>query len=374
MSSRPRKLLVAITAHGFGHATRTQEVVKELRRLRPDLEIVISSAVPERFFQDRVGTRVLHRHQHYEPGTVQKSCFEVDREATRKAYEQHRLERPAMLRSEIDYIRREDFSGLLADIPALPLEAAHRVGIPSAAIWNFTWDWILEPILRPGHDGATSFSDLLAELRAAYGRAGLHLKLPFSPVKASLAGVEAAPLVGRRSMVSREVTLERIGFDPTDPRPLVLVAMGGWDCSSWKPVVVKGAPGFRFLVVGKVPLDVRTALRTIPTELEPGYTFFDLVRAADVVLSKPGYGIASECVVNRTPLLGVERRDFLEIPELLRDLNELGPFVEISLADFFAGRWENSLRSILECPRPWKPIPENGAREIAERLCSFFNL
>ena len=43
-----------------------------------------------------------------------------------------------------------------------------------------------------------------------------------------------------------------------------------------------------------------------------GVRYEDLVRAVDVVISKPGYGIISECVANDTALLYTSRGDFIE--------------------------------------------------------------
>ena len=368
-----KKLCVAITGHGFGHATRTAEVVRELHSLCAELEITISSTVPRRFIEQAIGGPILYRPQSYEPGTIQKNCFEVDIAGTRAAYLQHLEERPERIRAEVDFLRREAFSGLLADIPAIAIAAAHAAGIPAVGLWNFTWDWILEPILA-ATDGADSrVADVPKLIREDYSLADLHLRLPFSPPKSPYARVEPVPLVGRKSSASREATLGRIGLDPSDSRPIVLVAMSGWDCTSWSPIQIQGCEGFRWVVAGDVPLISRAPICRIPAIQGPGYTFFDLVRSADAVLSKPGYGIASECVVNRTPLLGVERRDFKESHELVRGLRDFGPFVEISLCDFHAGNWQPSLEALLGTPRAWKPIEENGARLVAERLRAFFD-
>ena len=43
-----------------------------------------------------------------------------------------------------------------------------------------------------------------------------------------------------------------------------------------------------------------------------GYRYEDLVRAVDVVATKPGYGIISECIANDTALLYTSRGHFAE--------------------------------------------------------------
>lgn len=369
-----KRLAVAVTGHGFGHATRTAAVLQGLLELRPSLDVTVSSTSPRRLFENVLKKRFAYRQQAYEPGTVQKNCFEVDANATLRLYRHYSEEREARLRAETEFLRSGGFSGLLADIPAIAIRAAADAGIPAAGLWNFTWDWILEPILSESRTPDPTLRSLPAILHEDYSLAGLHLRLPFSPRETSLAKVEDAPLVGRKSMATREATLERVGLAPDDGRPVVLVAMGGWDCGDWRPISVDDCTDMRFLVVGDVPLESRSETRAIPASLGKGYSFCDLVAACDVVLSKPGYGIASECILNKTPLLGVERRGFREAPELVRDMSMLGHFREISLEDFFAGRWNTHLREILAERHVRQAAREDGASKIAERLIRYFDL
>ena len=48
-----------------------------------------------------------------------------------------------------------------------------------------------------------------------------------------------------------------------------------------------------------------------------GYRYEDLVRAADVVVTKPGYGIIAECLANDTALLYTDRGRFIEYDVLV---------------------------------------------------------
>ena len=53
---------------------------------------------------------------------------------------------------------------------------------------------------------------------------------------------------------------------------------------------------------------------------ESGLRYEDLVAAVDVVVTKPGYGIISECVANDTALLYTSRGDFVEYDVLVREM------------------------------------------------------
>jgi L-arabinokinase len=51
-----------------------------------------------------------------------------------------------------------------------------------------------------------------------------------------------------------------------------------------------------------------------------GIRYADLVAAADVVISKPGYGIVSECIANGTALLFTRRGHFIEQEVFVREM------------------------------------------------------
>jgi hypothetical protein len=371
--ARKGRLAVALTSHGYGHATRTLAVLKSLVERQPGLDITVSATVPASLFEGELGETLLLRHQVYEPGTIQKNCFEVDLEGTRDAYREHLARRKGLIAAEKEFLAAGKFDGLLVDVPAIPLAAASGLKIPAAALWNFTWDWILEPLLQPG-DVEPPLARLPEQLREDYHAAGLHLRLPFSSPRNDLPGVESAPLVSRRARRTREATHRILGLASDDHRPLVLLAMGGWSCGEWRSIKVQGCSDFRFLVVGDVPVVSASEVRRLPAELSPDLRFSDLVAASDAVLSKPGYGIASECVTHHVPLLGVERRGFREAPELAREMQEFGPFHEISLDDFFAGAWEAPLGRLISDRRGWRETPSDGAQQVADRLLRYFDL
>ena len=57
-----------------------------------------------------------------------------------------------------------------------------------------------------------------------------------------------------------------------------------------------------------------TSFTAVSFETHPphGLTYQDVVAAADVVISKPGYGIVSECIANNTALVYTSRGRFAE--------------------------------------------------------------
>src|SRR5262249_49209701 len=140
----------------------------------------------------------------------------------------------------------------------------------------------------------------------AYSDATLALRLPICGGFESMRAVtEDVPFIARQSR-----------RDPPDTRRLLKV-----DGRQLFVLSSFGGPGLR------LPYDRFAAsgfFVIAPEQALPAGLFYeDLVAAADVVVSKPGYGIVSECVANHTPLLYTSRGRFAEYDVMLREMPRL---------------------------------------------------
>jgi len=358
-------VVFALTSHGFGHAARSLRVAGELLSRHPSLDLTIATRVPRWFVESRLPRPVKFREVCYEPGAAQINCFEVDVEGTRAAYDEFFRDRPSRLEDERRFLAETSPVGVVCDIPAVPIRAATELGIPVVGVSNFTWDWILEPILPREH---------IEALREDYRLGDLYLSLPFGPGTSPFRETEHVPLIAPGVARDRCEVLESIGLSDESDRPIVLVTIGGWGAAEWSPICVGGCEGYQFVLVGDLPVETHAPTVRLPDGLTDGLEVADLVAAVDLVLTKPGYGMASECVRHRTPMLGIERRDFREEGELLRGLRDAGPFETISLEDFFGGFWDRPLRELAANRSSWRETPLDGTREVARRLGEFFEL
>jgi hypothetical protein len=389
----PARILYAITGHGFGHATRSLAIGSRILSRSRDLTITYSTRVA-RSFLERSGAGQLsapqvvagpspgpgagsapavrasdYREKDYEPGTVERTCFEVDREATRTAYRRFQAERERRIAEEAAFLEEGGYAGVVSDVAAVPIAAAARAGIPSVAVSNFTWDWILDPLL----EGAPDLERLPGLLAGDYRSAATYLRLPFHPAVHPFRSVEELPLVGRRGSLPREEVRSRLGLGPPARRPVVLVTIGGFQAGNWPAVRVTGCSGLEFLLVGDLPIEAAGAeVKRIPAD-ESAVPFPDLVAAADLVLAKPGYGICSECAVNGRPMVAVERRGFREYGSLKEGLARLVPFREISQEEFFAGEWGPAIASALAAGAA-SPAAVDGAAVAARRILEVLGL
>jgi hypothetical protein len=99
--------------------------------------------------------------------------------------------------------------------------------------------------------------------------------------------------------------------------------------------------------------------------------FSDMLASVDAVISKPGYGILSDCVVNGKPLIYADRSDFLEYPILVAAVQKYLKHIHIPQDDLYRGALRRSLDAIWDRPAPDETLPYGGAGIAAHRIAHF---
>ena len=115
------------------------------------------------------------------------------------------------------------------------------------------------------------------------------------------------------------------------------------------------------------PVPEGVALLSEARLYDAGLRYEDLVAAVDVVVTKPGYGIISECVANDTAVLYTSRGRFVEYDVLVAAMPRFLRCGYIDHTDLFAGRWGQALDRLLAAPAPPERPATNGA-EVAARM------
>jgi L-arabinokinase len=360
-----------ISGHGFGHASRQVEVIHALAKARPGTRIILRTAVSPSLLERRLDVAYELRPGPCDAAIVQPSSITQDDEATvREAIEFYRNLDQRVL-DETRALERDRVNLIVGDIPPLAFEVAHRLGIPSIGISNFTWDWILE-----AHPGMTTAAPwLVPRLRRAYAHATRALELPFAGGFEVFTDVRRIPLVARQHKRARDETRERFGI-PIDRRALLL-SFGGYGLPdldlSALDVLVSREP---WTVVttdrSSRPGDTPGGVIFVPESgfIATGFRYEDLVAAVDVVVTKPGYGIISECIAADRPMLYTSRGHFREYDVLVRAMPRYLRCEYIDQRSLLAGRWTHALDDLLKQPAAPETLAMNGADVAAEELVS----
>ena len=256
---------------------------------------------------------------------------------------------PARVDAEVAWLRAVGATLVVADLPPLGIAAAHAAGIPGVALGNFTWDWI--------YDGYAESRDLVNAIGAIYRETTLALRLPMWGGFATMPTVIDLPFVARRSTRDPREIRDALGL-ARDQR-LVLSSFGGYGVQGLNVEALRRHAGYRILLPGDID---ETAMYA------GGVRYEDLVRAVDVVVTKPGYGIISECLANNTALLYTSRGHFVEYDVLVAAMPRFLRAAFIDHADLFAGRWESHLDALLAQAAPPETPDTDGADVAAIRI------
>ncbi len=303
--SRSPVAVFYISGHGFGHASREVEIINAFGAARPDVRLVVRSAVAPTLLDRTLRVPVDQRPGPCDTGVVQSSSVAHDDAATVRETVAFYRDFDARIDEEVARLADTGADLVVGDIPPLAFEVAPRLDARSVAIGNFSWDWIYEH-----HAGLHEAAPwLVPRIRAAYRRADLALELPFSGGFEAFTDVRRIPLAARHPGRPPEQTRAR--FSLPAGGQVALLSFGGYglpalkldrlDClGDWTVVTTDRVVSPSTLPRGVVVLEEAAFFAS-------GFRYEDLVAAADVVVSKPGYGIIAECIACGPSLLYTSR-------------------------------------------------------------------
>ena len=360
----PPHIVYYLTAHGYGHGVRSTAVMQALRRECPGVRLTVVSALPEDFLRNRLhgfpDGAIDFRRGAFDVGLVQLDSVRADIPATLESVEFHLFQRPFLNNYETAWLLAVKPSAVVADIPAIPLAAAARAGVPRVAIGNFSWDWIYEPYAetdprwRPAVDA----------FRADYAAADVLLQYPLSPdMSVTFPRRIDIPLPSRPGRARRAELAARTGADPANR--WILLSFTTLD---WTPDALARVAAIRdtdFFTVR--PLEW-PGIPNIHAVDRSEFPFSDIVATVDAVLSKPGFGILADCAANGKPLVYADRENFAEYPVLERAIKRHLRHVHIPAASLYAGDLLPSLDALPSAPPPPTLLPLGGDTAAARHI------
>jgi len=344
-------LVAYVSGHGYGHLTRLCEVLRAVRSLDPSVPVTLVGEVPEGLARRAVPGLLSTRPVPCDVGLLQRNALEIDELATAERCREFDSRWEERVASEANFLRETGARLVLGDIPPLAFAAARRAGVRSLALGNFSWDWIYR------HLAARQPTLLETAERAAlaYAAADLLLELPFAGDLSAFRRREQVGLVARRPRVGRPEARRLLGLGT---QPVVLVSFGGIGLPALTPAVLAPNRGLRFLLPPELGIGRLQAL---------GLDYPDVVGAADVVLTKPGYGIVSDAIAAGTRVVYTERGDFPEYHILVREMPKYLACTYVSAEDLLAGRLSEPIARVLEIALP-EPADLGGADRAAARV------
>lgn len=353
-----------ITAHGYGHGTRSCDILRAVRELDPALPITVISDLPREFLASRLpGAGWSFLPGRFDVGMVQRDSIKVDVAATLAECRALLEAAPMLQQQQESFLRSAGVRAVVSDIPAIPLAAARACGLPALAVGNFAWDWIYDEFAA----GDPAWRPAVDHFRQRYALCDLLLRLPFAEPMSSFPrkhdiGVPARPGTQRRADLAA-----RTGADPA--KPWVLLSFTSLD---WSPAALDRVLSLRdwdFFTVRPLAWAGHN-LHAVDRREIP---YSDVLASCDVVLTKPGFGVLAECAVNDKPMIFVERTDFREYPILEAAVRRHFRHAYLPAEQLYRGELREALEAVAAAPTAHHPVPAGGdraaARIILDAVC-----
>lgn len=361
-------LVAYISGHGFGHASRTVEVLNAVADRAPSARIHVRSDVAPWLLQATLRPGIHCTVVPCDTGAVQRDSLALDEAETIRRAAAFMAGFASRVADEAAVLRRLGATVVVADAPPLGIAAAVAAGCPAVLTGNFTWDWI--------YADYAGGADVARTIGAIYARADLALRYPLHGGFATCPVVRDVPFVARRSRRDAAAVREALALPRT--RPLALVSFGGYGVEGLDLEALAATTDWGLVMSGSTDLGGRTLQAAGPTGAlipldEPalyarGFRYEDVVRAVDVVVSKPGYGIIAECAANDTALLYTSRGRFAEYDVLVAGMPRYLRTRFIAQPELRSGRWTAALEALAAQPPPPDVADVSGADVVADTL------
>ena len=364
-----------VSGHGFGHASRAIEVINAVLARRPEARIGVRTSAPRWLFDLTVKGKITFSTLECDTGVVQIDALALDEADTIRRAAAFHSDLVTRAASETRVLRELGAGLIVGDIPPLAFAVGAAAGIPSIGLGNFTWDWIYADYPR-----VRLAPSLLPAIRGAYAKASMALRLPMSAGFETFSNVRDIPFVARHATRTREEVCKALKL-PSD-KPIVLMSFAGYGLPGVDTDVLAKFKKYTVITAANLPVG-RTRKETPLAERNGTFIrvnedamygaavrYEDLVSAAEAVVTKPGFGVISECIANDAAVLYTSRGHFPEYEVLVEEMPKYLRTAFIGQEDLLAGRWEPHLRKLLAQPRPknYHKPETNGADVAAEIL------
>ncbi len=365
--SSMKNILFYVSGHGYGHATRTAEIIRALFLIEPTWKFYVRSKAPAEFFQSLCSpSQIQIDAVTIDSGVVENKNdpFHIDPPSTLNEASKILANKEQTIKSELKFIKDHSISLIVTDIAYLAGDIALATGIPCTAISNFTWDWIYEPFVTdyPNYKG------LLEEIRDSYRKIPILLELPFCDHDSLSALFEKSTifsvnLLARQSKRDPKEILNVLGLDNKLPFVLIGKGRGGVSLDALEKAA-NDSKDFIFLT-----MDSQSTKSSNIHHITSSLNYIDILSISSIVISKLGYSIVAECIANKAfGLLSPPRFGFREDMTLKTKAPNYLRMSEIPLKDYEEGQWANHLNRLLKIDKQFQTMDLGGAEECARHI------
>ncbi|EKQ69494.1 hypothetical protein OsccyDRAFT_2123 [Leptolyngbyaceae cyanobacterium JSC-12] len=352
-------LYIAITNHGFGHATRAAAVAAEIQRQCPDILLILVTTAPRWLLEGYLSGHFILRPRAFDIGVVQSDSIQMDKAATLAKLNEIYTNQHAIIAGEVNFIQQNQVGLILADMPPLATLIAKAAGIPCYMMSNFGWDFIY----RPWGEEFASIADWIAD---CFSQCDRLFRLPLHEPMSAFPHITDVGFTGGTPRYSSEQLRQDLNLHaPIDKT--VLLTFGGLGLEQIPYQNLAHFPDWQFLTFDRNAPDLPNLVKLS----SPQYRPVDVMPICKCVISKPGFSTFSEACRLKLPIISITRDDFAEAAVLLRAMQNYVPNRILPPAEFFESQWE-FLHDSFQAPYCSDLPITDGNVEIAEAVLHYF--
>jgi hypothetical protein len=358
-NSRPI-LYVAITNHGFGHATRTASVAGTIQKLCPEVLLIMVTTAPRWLLELYIEGDFIYRPRAFDIGVVQADSLTMDKAATLEKLQHIRAQQRSLIAAEVNFIRQNRVNLILADIPPLAAAIASSADIPCWMSSNFGWDLIY----RSWGGEFIEIADWISDL---YSQCDRLFRLPFHAPMSAFPNITDVGVTGGLPRYPEDTLRSSWGIAAPVDRT-VLLTFGGLGLQQIPYNNLRQFPDWQFITFDRSAPELPNLIKITDQQLRP----VDFMPLCGRVVSKPGYGTFAEAVRVGVPIVTMTRADFAEAAFLIEGISNYSHHQILQPAEFFQSNWE-FLHQTPQPPQQSQPIAKDGNEVIAHAVLKMLN-
>ncbi|OBQ39985.1 MAG: glycosyl transferase [Anabaena sp. CRKS33] len=352
-------IYIAITNHGFGHATRTASIANTIQKLCPEALLILVTTAPRWLLESYIEGDFILRQRAFDLGVIQIDSLIMDKPATLEKLREIKKNHKSLIASEVNFIRQNRVNLILADIPFLAAGFAEAANIPCWMIGNFGWDLIYR-------DWGGEFTEIADWISNWYAKSNRLFRLPFHEPMSAFPHITDVGLTGGSPRFSIDELRSNWGIN-TPPEKTILLTFGGYGVQQIPYTNISKFPDWQFITFDFLAPDLPNLVKVTNRQYRP----VDFMPICGRIISKPGYGTFSEATLLDVPVVTIPRDDFAEAAFMLAGITNYNHHQIITASEFFQSDWD-FLYQLPQPPKQTQVINKDGNETIAKAVIDYF--
>lgn len=352
-------IYIAITNHGFGHATRTASIANTIQKLCPEALLILVTTAPRWLLESYIEGDFILRQRAFDLGVIQIDSLIMDKPATLEKLREIKKNHKSLIASEVNFIRQNRVNLILADITFLAAGFAEAANIPCWMIGNFGWDLIYR-------DWGGEFTEIADWISNWYAKSNRLFRLPFHEPMSAFPHITDVGLTGGSPRFSIDELRSNWGIN-TPPEKTILLTFGGYGVQQIPYTNISKFPDWQFITFDFLAPDLPNLVKVTNRQYRP----VDFMPICGRIISKPGYGTFSEATLLDVPVVTIPRDDFAEAAFMLAGITNYNHHQIITASEFFQSDWD-FLYQLPQPPKQTQVINKDGNETIAKAVIDYF--